>query len=70
LNPGFGDLEYRRQSARTDVELLNRSRDRLSLLKILSEQKLERQRKPRATSRDEPALVAGCSTRSRRAIQI
>ena len=35
LNPGFGDLEYRRQSARIDVELFNRSGDCRSITENL-----------------------------------
>src|SRR5208337_1916259 len=35
LNPGFGDLENRRQSARIDAELLNRSSDRRSITENL-----------------------------------
>jgi hypothetical protein len=42
----------------------------LSLLKILSHEELEQVGKPRATSRDVPALAAGCAIRGRRAIQI
>ena len=33
----------------------------LSLLKILSEQKSEQVRKPKATSHDEPTRAAGCT---------
>jgi hypothetical protein len=42
----------------------------LSLLKILSQQKLEQVRKSKATSRDEPTRAAGCDISGSRVIQI
>ena len=45
-------------------------RDCLSLLKIISQHKLEQGRKPRATSRDEPTRAASCTIGGCRVIQI
>jgi hypothetical protein len=61
----------RKSSPDKFVEFRTRSANsHLSLLKMFSQQKLERVRTPRVTSRDEPTRAADCTIRNCRVIQI